>query len=52
MADDKPKNLGTIPEGVADEVKGRVTDAAGGLTGDPGLQAEGKIAPLFGMAQQ
>ncbi|AQT04198.1 MULTISPECIES: CsbD family protein [Acetobacter] len=52
MADDKLKNLGTKLEGVADEAKGRVKDAAGGLTGDLGLQAEGKIDQLSGMAQQ
>ena len=50
MADDNLKNLGTKLEGVADEAKGRVKDAAGGLTGDLGLQAEGKIDQLSGMA--
>jgi uncharacterized protein YjbJ (UPF0337 family) len=29
-------------EGKADNLKGRVKDAAGGLTGDSSLQAEGK----------
>jgi uncharacterized protein YjbJ (UPF0337 family) len=29
--------------GKADQLKGRVKDAAGGLTGDRDLQAEGKI---------
>jgi uncharacterized protein YjbJ (UPF0337 family) len=29
--------------GKADKLKGRVKDAAGGLTNDPGLQAEGKV---------
>lgn len=52
MADDKLKNLGTKLDGVATEVKGRVKDAAGGLTGDLGLQAEGKFDQFSGMAQQ
>lgn len=39
-------------EGLLDEAKGRIKDAAGGLTGDAGLQAEGKIDQLSGMAQQ
>jgi uncharacterized protein YjbJ (UPF0337 family) len=30
-------------EGAIDDVKGRVKDAAGGLTGDSSLQAEGKV---------
>lgn len=30
-------------EGKADDLKGRLKDAAGGLTGDESLQAEGKI---------
>ena len=30
-------------EGTADDIKGRVKDAAGGLTGDSSLQAEGKL---------
>ncbi|BAT19060.1 MULTISPECIES: CsbD family protein [Asaia] len=39
-------------EGLLDEAKGRLKDAAGGLTGDAKLQAEGKIDQLSGMAQQ
>lgn len=35
-----------------DEAKGRVKDAAGGLTGDAKMQAEGKVDQLSGMAQQ
>mgnify|MGYP003366282978 CR=1 FL=1 len=42
----------TKAEGLLDEVKGRVKDAAGGLTGDVGLQASGKVDQLSGMAQQ
>jgi uncharacterized protein YjbJ (UPF0337 family) len=30
-------------EGKFDNLKGKVKDAAGGLTGDTGLQAEGKL---------
>ncbi|MFT8723296.1 MAG: CsbD family protein [Acetobacter malorum] len=52
MADDKLKNIGAKLEGAADEAKGRVKDAAGGLTGDLGLQAEGKYEQFSGMAQQ
>ncbi|GAJ28675.1 CsbD family protein [Acidomonas methanolica] len=39
-------------EGLLDEAKGRVKDAVGGLTGDAGLQASGKVDQLSGMAQQ
>jgi len=35
-------------EGAIDDVKGRVKDAAGGLTGDSSLQAEGKIDKVKG----
>lgn len=38
--------------GAIDEAVGRVKDAAGGLTGDAKLQAEGKIDQLKGEAQQ
>ena len=38
-------------EGKATELKGRVKDAAGGLTGDTGLQVEGKVDQLKGKAQ-
>ncbi|AOX20233.1 CsbD family protein [Kozakia baliensis] len=43
---------GKKAEGLLDEAKGRVKDAAGGLTGDAKLQAEGKVDQLSGMAQQ
>ena len=51
-----PKNLTDqgikdSAEGKAKKVKGRVKDAAGGLTGDTGLQVEGKIDQLKGKAQ-
>lgn len=38
-------------EGKADKVKGRLKDAAGGLTGDTGLQAHGKMDQLKGKAK-
>ncbi|AOX17357.1 CsbD family protein [Kozakia baliensis] len=43
---------GKKAEGLLDEAKGRVKDAAGGLTGDAKMQAEGKVDQLSGMAQQ
>lgn len=43
---------GKKAEGLLDEAKGKVKDAAGGLTGDAGLQASGKVDQLSGMAQQ
>jgi len=39
-------------EGVLDETVGHVKDAAGGLTGDEGLQAEGKFDQIQGKVQQ
>ncbi|GBR68217.1 CsbD family protein [Gluconobacter kanchanaburiensis] len=42
----------TKVEGVLDDVKGKVKDGIGGLTGDAKLQAEGKFDQLSGMAQQ
>ena len=38
-------------EGFAKDVKGRVKDAVGGLTGDESLQAEGKLDRVKGKAQ-
>lgn len=38
-------------EGKAKDVKGRIKDAAGGLTGDTSLQAEGKLDRLKGKVQ-
>jgi uncharacterized protein YjbJ (UPF0337 family) len=37
--------------GKGNELKGRVKDAAGGLTNDPGLQAEGKLDKVKGRIQ-
>lgn len=39
----KKKGFKDSASGKADQIKGRVKDAAGGLTGDKDLQAEGKI---------
>ncbi|MBB2200235.1 CsbD family protein [Gluconacetobacter tumulisoli] len=39
-------------KGAVEEGSGRLKDAAGGLTGDLGLQAEGKVDQLAGMARQ
>mgnify|MGYP002780731854 CR=1 FL=1 len=38
-------------EGTGDRLKGRVKDAAGGLTGDSEMQAEGKMDQLKGKAK-
>ena len=38
-------------EGKGTELKGRVKDAAGGLTGDSSLQGEGKLDQLKGKVQ-
>ncbi|EGG75666.1 putative general stress response protein [Gluconacetobacter sp. SXCC-1] len=52
MADDKEKVLAEKAEGVVDQGIGRIKDAAGGLTGNMGMQAEGKVDQLAGMARQ
>lgn len=52
MADDTLKNAAEKIEGKFDQAKGHVKDAAGGLTGDLGLQAEGKVDQLAGMARE
>ncbi|CAM3114650.1 CsbD family protein [Komagataeibacter xylinus] len=52
MSEDKAKNIETKAEGMVDEGVGRLKDAAGGLTGNVGMQAEGKIDQLSGMARQ
>ncbi|QDH16449.1 CsbD family protein [Swingsia samuiensis] len=44
--------LKTKAEGLLDEAKGRVKDGVGGLSGDLGMQADGKFDQLSGMAQQ
>lgn len=38
-------------KGTGNELKGRLKDAAGGLTGDSSLQAEGKLDKLKGKVQ-
>ena len=38
-------------EGTAKDLKGRIKDAVGGLTGDSKLQAEGKMDRLKGKVQ-
>ena len=38
-------------EGKGEDLKGRVKDAVGGLTGDESLQAEGKLDRLKGKIQ-
>ena len=52
MSEDKPNTVETKASGVVEEGVGRLKDAAGGLTGDMGLQAEGKVDQLAGMARQ
>jgi len=37
--------------GKGNDLKGKIKDAAGGLTGDTGLQAEGKLDQLKGKVQ-
>ena len=39
-------------KGAADKAKGAVKDAVGGLTGKPGLQAEGKLDKAKGTAHE
>ena len=38
-------------QGKADKFKGRIKDAAGGLTGDSSLQGEGKIDQMKGKVE-
>lgn len=45
------RGLENSVEGKATDLKGKVKDAAGGLTGDTSLQAEGKLDQLKGKAQ-
>jgi len=52
MADDKIDTTAQRAQGFIDDVKGRVKDGVGGLTGDLGLQAEGKFDQLAGVARQ
>jgi len=52
MADDKIDTNTQRAQGFIDDVKGRVKDGVGGITGDLGLQAEGKFDQLAGVARQ
>ncbi|NHN85535.1 CsbD family protein [Acetobacter musti] len=52
MADDKINTTKEKLEGAVDQAKGHVKDAVGGLTGDAGLQADGKVDQLAGMARE
>ncbi|MBB3881501.1 CsbD family protein [Acetobacter oeni] len=52
MADDKINPIREKVEGIVDQAKGHVKDAAGGLAGDAGLQADGKVDQLAGMARE
>ncbi|MFT8675504.1 MAG: CsbD family protein [Acetobacter sp.] len=52
MADDKIKKTENKLEGVATDIKGHIKDAAGGLTGDIGLQVSGKFDQFTGHMQQ
>ena len=45
------KGIEDSVEGKAKDLKGKIKDAAGGLTGDTSLQAEGKIDQVKGKAQ-
>lgn len=47
----RDRAAGNELEGAGDTVKGRVKDAAGGLTGDSDMQAEGKLDQLKGKAK-
>ena len=54
MADDKNltrDGLEKSAEGKTSDLKGKVKDAAGGLTGDSSLQAEGKMDQAKGKVQ-
>jgi uncharacterized protein YjbJ (UPF0337 family) len=45
------RGLENSMEGKGSELKGRVKDALGGLTGDTSLQGEGKLDQLKGKVQ-
>ena len=58
MRDDQIRDPELNDQGVSDSIrgkgndlKGRLKDAAGGLTGDSSLQAEGKVDQLKGKVQ-
>ncbi|CEF55446.1 CsbD family protein [Acetobacter ghanensis] len=52
MAKDKIDNIENKIEAKARDVQGHVKDAAGGLTGDIGLQADGKFDQFAGHVQE
>ncbi|MCE0743114.1 MAG: CsbD family protein [Acetobacter sp.] len=52
MSDDKINTTEEKIHGVVDQAKGHIKDAAGGLTGDMGLQADGKVDQLAGIARE
>ncbi len=52
MTDHKNDGLKNRLEGTADEVAGRVRNAAGGITGDPIEQVKGKAQELKGKVQR
>ena len=45
------KGIEDSAEGKANDLKGKIKDAAGSLTGDNSLEAEGQIDQLKGKAQ-
>ena len=49
---EEPLEGDSIVGGKADEVKGRIKEAAGALTGDDKLRAEGKTDQAVGKAKQ
>ena len=53
MADERlyDKGVENSAEGKVKDLKGRIKDAAGGLTGDESLQAEGKVDRAKGKIQ-
>jgi uncharacterized protein YjbJ (UPF0337 family) len=52
MADLKKDGLENQGEGMADELKGKVLNAVGGLTGDTSEQIKGKAEELKGKAKR
>ena len=53
MADERTYDQGVDDSlaGKGSDLKGKIKDAAGGLTGDSSLQGEGKLDQLKGKAQ-
>ena len=45
------KGIEDSVEGKTNDLKGKIKDAAGGLTGDSSLQAEGKLDQMKGKVQ-